>query len=463
MPKLIFDLLYDIINEFHNDRKTLLSCLLVNKFWCEITIPILWRNPWNNLTVSNEKFLLNLLIKHLSVESRNNLKNQGIRFSLNSYKKPLFNYISFCKHLDLCRIHGLVIRSEMFIIYDEILRLFINENNKFTHLYIPLDFNCPIHLFPGFKCCLSDIEFLSCSTSLDKSILSGLIGMCKYIRKLELRISKKDNNHRFIRLIELNRPFNVSLSTSYKSGMHDEEFNEALELSLIKYARRIQSFSLTKSPNTADFLSHLFNLTSLRLNGDYGEEWNCLKHLSLPFLQTLKIGGFIQAKFLANIITSTKGYLNKINIDIDHHSDINNQRIIQAIYRNCPNLKRLKLEIKNNNISELEPLLRSCKYLNKLHILKRNNAITNWNNYFKVLSKSSPTNLSKFKFDCRDIDEFQLDSLELFFDNWKVRQPMILQFNSYINLNIQYKDFMHLIDKYKKKGNIKYFVIKSAI
>ncbi|PKC09081.1 hypothetical protein RhiirA5_416121 [Rhizophagus irregularis] len=432
MPKLIFDLLYDIINEFHNDRKTLLSCLLVNKFWCEITVPILWRNPWNNLTVSNEKFLLNLLIKHLSVESRNNLKNQGIRFSLNSYKKPLFNYISFCKHLDLCRIHGLVIRSEMFIIYDEILRLFINENNKFTYLYIPLDFNRPIHLFPGFK-------------------------------KLELRISKKDNNHRFIRLIELNRPFNVSLSTSYKSGMHDEEFNEALELSLIKYARRIQSFSLTKSPNTTDFLSHLFNLTSLRLNGNYGEEWNCLKHLSLPFLQTLKIGGFIQAKFLANIITSTKGYLNKINIDIDHHSDINNQRIIQAIYRNCPNLKRLKLEIKNNNISELEPLLRSCKYLNKLHILKRNNAITNWNNCFKVLSKSSPTNLSKFKFDCRDINEFQLDSLELFFDNWKVRQPMILQFNSYINLNIQYKDFMRLIDKYKKKGNIKYFVIKSAI
>ncbi|CAB5396360.1 unnamed protein product [Rhizophagus irregularis] len=262
--------------------------------------------------------------------------------------------------------------------------------------------------------------------------------MCKYIRKLELRISKKDNNHRFIRLIELNRPFNVSLSTSYKSGMHDEEFNEALELSLIKYARRIQSFSLTKSPNTTDFLSHLFNLTSLRLNGNYGEEWNCLKHLSLPFLQTLKIGGFIQAKFLANIITSTKGYLNKINIDIDHHSDINNQRIIQAIYRNCPNLKRLKLEIKNNNISELEPLLR-------------------------ILSKSSPTNLSKFKFDCRDINEFQLDSLELFFDNWKVRQPMILQFNSYINLNIQYKDFMRLIDKYKKKGNIKYFVIKSAI
>ncbi|PKC67457.1 hypothetical protein RhiirA1_458409 [Rhizophagus irregularis] len=429
MPKLIFDLLYDIINEFHNDRKTLLSCLSVNKFWCEITVPILWRNPWNNLTVSNEKFLLNLLIKHLSDESRNNLKNQGIRFSLNSYKKPLFNYISFCKHLDLCRIHGLVIRSEMFIIYDEILRLFINENNKFTYLYIPLDFNRPIHLFPGFKFCLSDIEFLSCSTSLDKSILSGLIGMCKYIRKLELRI----------------------------------KFNEALELSLIKYARRIQSFSLTKSPNTTDFLSHLFNLTSLRLNGDYGEEWNCLKHLSLPFLQTLKIGGFIQAKYLANIIKSTKGYLNKINIDIDHHSDINNQRIIQAIYRNCPNLKRLKLEIKNNNISELEPLLRSCKYLNKLHILKRNNAITNWNNCLKVLSKSSPTNLSKFKFDCRDIDEFQLDSLELFFDNWKVRQPMILQFNFYINLNIKYKDFMRLIDKYKKKGNIKYFVIKSAI
>ncbi|PKY43470.1 hypothetical protein RhiirA4_457464 [Rhizophagus irregularis] len=95
--------------------------------------------------------------------------------------------------------------------------------------------------------------------------------MCKYIRELELHISKKDNNHRFIRLIELNRLFNISLSTtSYFSGMHDEEFIEALELSLIKYARTIQSFSLTsRPPNTTDFLSHLYNLTSLKLNGEF--------------------------------------------------------------------------------------------------------------------------------------------------------------------------------------------------
>ncbi|CAB5318565.1 unnamed protein product [Rhizophagus irregularis] len=96
--------------------------------------------------------------------------------------------------------------------------------------------------------------------------------MCKYIRELELHISKKDNNRGFIRLIELNRLFNISLSTtSYFSGMHVEEFIEALELSLIKYARTIQSFSLTSSrpPNTTDFLSHLFNLTSLKLNGEF--------------------------------------------------------------------------------------------------------------------------------------------------------------------------------------------------
>ncbi|GET54013.1 hypothetical protein GLOIN_2v1870015 [Rhizophagus irregularis DAOM 181602=DAOM 197198] len=38
-----------IHEEFKGDRNSLHSCLLVNKTWCEIIVPILWKNPWKYL------------------------------------------------------------------------------------------------------------------------------------------------------------------------------------------------------------------------------------------------------------------------------------------------------------------------------------------------------------------------------------------------------------------------------
>src|SRR6266542_6627305 len=103
MSKLNGDLLYLIFKELQNDRKVLLSCLTVNKIWCETIIPILWRNPWKFL--KEKKLLLNVIILYLSDESRNNLKRQGVDFLTNSYQRPLFDYISFCRHLNLNKLN----------------------------------------------------------------------------------------------------------------------------------------------------------------------------------------------------------------------------------------------------------------------------------------------------------------------------------------------------------------------
>src|SRR6266536_1420091 len=100
MSKLNRDVLYLILKELQDDKKSLHSCLLVDRTWCEIIIPMLWKNPWKFLAkilryrnVPLQKSLLKVIISHLSDESKNKLKNQGIDFSKNSYQKPLFNYI----------------------------------------------------------------------------------------------------------------------------------------------------------------------------------------------------------------------------------------------------------------------------------------------------------------------------------------------------------------------------------
>src|ERR1044071_7035995 len=102
---------------------------------------------------------------------------------------PLFDYISFCKYLELGMLGRKISDikniefSKLPIVANEILKLFINGNTKITHLYIsseylsyeyiPAEFN--YHLIPGAECCFSELKFLYCDiTSANRNILEGL-------------------------------------------------------------------------------------------------------------------------------------------------------------------------------------------------------------------------------------------------------------------------------------------------
>src|SRR6266536_3289067 len=133
MFRLNIDILYLIFfEELQDDKKTLYSCLLVNKTWSEIIIPILWKDPWKD---GNEKLLFNVIISYLSNESRNNLI-QGIDFLTNHpYQKPLFDYIIFCRHLNFIEIERIIdmyihLEEQRFSIKNDIINSFINEKTR---------------------------------------------------------------------------------------------------------------------------------------------------------------------------------------------------------------------------------------------------------------------------------------------------------------------------------------------
>ena len=44
------ELINEIIQYFRHDFPTLHSCILVNKLWCRLTIPILWEDPFSIIT-----------------------------------------------------------------------------------------------------------------------------------------------------------------------------------------------------------------------------------------------------------------------------------------------------------------------------------------------------------------------------------------------------------------------------
>ncbi|PKC64106.1 hypothetical protein RhiirA1_537273 [Rhizophagus irregularis] len=449
MSKLIRDIVCLILEELQDDEKTLCSCLSVNKTFSEITISILWKNPWKFLKEGNEKekSLLNIIISHLSDESKNNL-NQKCSLKI-SYQRPLFNYVNFCKHLNLNVIQSIINnvfdKSEVMIVRDEILNLFINGNTRFTHLYIPYKFDYPLHLISGANHSLSDIEYLSCNTKMYDDILSGLTGICKSIKELELIIKAKYSNHGIVKLIDNQKKLlKFRLLDNYRQ-YRDESFREALENSLIKHADTIQYFKITKQPTTK-ILSSFINLRILELYNNNHGACNCLEDISLPSLQILRVK-HVPIKFLISLIENTSGHLVEISIfSYIDNNEINNKRIIQVIYQNSPKLKYLRLMLRSSNILELENLLVSCQNLNGLFIMSITADMFDWNKLFEILTSSSPISLSKFKFYNHSI--FNLESLKLFFDNWKGRNPMSLQLNQMI-------DEVELIEKYKAERIIK--------
>ncbi|GBB85215.1 hypothetical protein RclHR1_11780007 [Rhizophagus clarus] len=462
MSKLNGDVLYLIIRELQNDEIALRTCLLVNKTWSEIVIPILWKNPWKYLKDGNESLLLKVIISHLSEKSKKNLSTR-FKYLLNSYERPLFDYISFCKYLNIQEIERIINtvdkKSRIKIIKDEIYDLFINENTRFTHLYIPYQFDRPLHLIPGFDKCFSEISFLSCNANISDDVIPGLTEIFKSIRKLELFIGANSNKYEIIRFIRTSKNLmSVRILNEFYS---ERTYCKVLEQTLIIHADNILYFKMTKQLTT-DFLSSFVNLKVLVLDDRCRHmNWNVLRDLSLPSLQILKASG-IQLGILANLIKNAGGNLIEIKINKFYPSDGDMIMIIRTIYQNCPNLKYLKLPIEYISFLHLENLLTNCVNLIGLFFIINNNSYLieyyDWDSLFRILAKYSPINLFKFKFYIYKAPE--LKSLKLFLDNWKGRHPMLLHITHYgENSNRDtIKSYSVLIEKSKSEGIIKKYV-----
>ncbi|GBB87260.1 hypothetical protein RclHR1_01370019 [Rhizophagus clarus] len=475
MFKLDGDVLYLIIKEFQNDRRMLNSCLKVNKTWCETTIPILWKDPWK-YHLEEKSSLCRVILSHLSDEAKVNLKNYGFDFLKNIYKRPLIDYINCCRNLNLNALM-LIINTDDYIspfskynreiLEKEIIKLFINKNTKFTHLYLPSRFN---HQIPGAELCFSELEFINISTFTHDNVLVSLQELFKPVRKLELVIEKDNNNYGIIKLIENSKKL-ISINfitkniAGYSTEDYDKAFRNALENSIIKHGRTMQYFKIDKPP-VMNILSNFINLKVLKISGSEGYFWGCLKNISLPYLRILKAES-IPIKYLAILIDNTGGCLSEIVIDGVNHNECDNKIIIQSIYKKCPKLRYLKIQLRNENISDFEKILINCKYLDGLHCVINNDFfhddgssdVFNWDYLFEVFYKSSPFNFYKIKLIFTN--PFELESLKSFLEGWKGRPPLLLhtiQTSSWgYNIDLG-KEYLELIKKYKSKGIVKRYI-----
>ncbi|CAB5192158.1 unnamed protein product [Rhizophagus irregularis] len=93
------ELTNEIIQHFRNDFSTLYSCILVNRLWCRLAVPLLWEDPFSKHDPKNCHFI-EIYLSKSNEDDKAKFNEYGIKYDLLRSNNTLFNYPSFIKYLN---------------------------------------------------------------------------------------------------------------------------------------------------------------------------------------------------------------------------------------------------------------------------------------------------------------------------------------------------------------------------
>src|SRR5438045_1954374 len=96
------ELFNEIIQYFRNDFSTLHSCILVNRLWCRLAIPLSWEDPFSMKLPINYHFI-EIYLHNFNESGETKLNEYGINNSVFP-SNTLFNYPCFIKCLTIKEI-----------------------------------------------------------------------------------------------------------------------------------------------------------------------------------------------------------------------------------------------------------------------------------------------------------------------------------------------------------------------
>jgi hypothetical protein len=432
MPKLNDDVLFLLFEELQNDPKSLFSCMLVNRLWCGTVIPILWKNPWcyeDDINYHNESSLYYIITHYLPDDIKEFLTKQGIQLPPVSYKKLLFDYLSFCRSMNVNVINDIIdvgssSAYNLFLLQQEVYSLFMRKCPELKYLDIR-SIEHQIFYFPGAKTRLDSLCELRCDTSIDPSYFYGLARFCNNIERLIIFNTVFKVNHGIIKLIEFQKNLKYF---EWKDDFEyfDEEFEDIYEETFLALAKKADTLThfITNFQEECEItfppkiLSDFHSLQILKLNFhpifDYSYDEQ-LKKSDYSNLEIFQLDDFTLISTVSCMIKNSGGRLRKIlinNYDIgEENFDEESLILINAIYENCPLLENLSIAFPSSDehFVKFEKLLKFCQKLKVLVLSISNiNKILNSHNphekmsesrekLLKALTRSAPSNLREIR------------------------------------------------------------------
>jgi hypothetical protein len=365
------ELTNEIIQYFQNDLSTLYSCILVNRTWCRLAIPLLWEDPFSSEFPKNYHFI-EIYLDKLNDDD----KIKIIEYGVNDYVFPsntlLFNYPNFIKCLNTQKIvlsieawikyattSKVIYYSEITglvcLIYSSLIKIFIeNEANLHTFeveaIYITGNLSNDylksvfqlILQNPNFICNVKNLTINSYElNSILLSFLKFIYSKCNYVSSLFIHysdiysedFSKIINSQRNLKKIYFKYDFypleslkNSNYSNTLKTLIFDSinlkslevNFNEVFEqLKVLESIHILCCVNLNSVAQQIINLTRPFKLKSLLMNDETMLQIEPLKLLLQKagnYLENIEFQTSMNYKLELKLFELIKIYCNKIKI-----------------------------------------------------------------------------------------------------------------------------------------------------
>ncbi|EXX57102.1 uncharacterized protein OCT59_000497 [Rhizophagus irregularis] len=406
-----------IIQYFRNDFSTLHSCILVNRLWCRMTIPLLWENPFLLKEPKNHYYIGVYLYNLSDDDIKKKLKEYGIN---NDDSFPLFNYSSFIQYLDTYEIINSI---ENWVSDDEKFPLFAVYIKSLGD-FIRYIFKLLIKIFNENEANLHTLDITYYKSSYDDTIFSELISNSNFIYNIRnfyfkfytINIFSVDdtlnNNNlvnRFLKLLSSNCD---SISSLYFLSTHNSHLIIEKDLChLIDSQQDLKKISLSfnnlsiynsillsKIPNCTDIIFSMVDFKNLVVSNEIIEQLNVLESIHIIYCRSLNSNFFQQIINLTEpfklkslfideapltkqqllLLQKSGNYLENFGFELNDVSSLltQEQELFELLIKNCSNIKFLKFYgFKDQNIYKIFQLVKKIELnLNYLTIDTDSNA-----------------------------------------------------------------------------------------
>ncbi|GBB87665.1 hypothetical protein RclHR1_14130006 [Rhizophagus clarus] len=508
------ELTNEIIENFRYDYKTLHSCILVNRLWCCLAIPLLWEDPFSIPTESYN--FIEIYLRNLSEDDKMKLNKYGNNNLIPS--NTLFNYPSFIKCLNTWKLSY---STDKWI--SAVRPLTVEQPAKFSTQNINLSSSHPnldslkfifwllfkVFINNGVNLRTFEIEITETLDATDHEYFNSVFDLIlknpnfiRNIKNLKLRFSETITNITpFLKFLYSNCKSITSLYFRFPRNNNDNDnlliekylsriINSQQNLKKIVFKRNnlfkglsLLSFKSSNFSNTLktivfnkiDFknliilrevFDHLNILESIHifycrsLNIDFVQQ---IINITKPFkLRSLLMDEILQIEPLQLLLQKSGDYLENVGFEPSLNNDLK-QQLFEIIKNYCTKIKFFDLRgFNNQNIyTVLDSIKNIAQNLNYLSIevlsyhYQQSNSIIELSSIILVnLGQILPFKLEYLNLalvvNLNDLEKFLKNSQNTFIKKLLIRNDVIVE-----NVNI-----LPFIKEYiMKKKKVKYLAI----
>ncbi|GBC03327.1 hypothetical protein RclHR1_05070011 [Rhizophagus clarus] len=472
---------------------------MVNRLWCETVIPILWRTPWrNDNNYRNKNSLYSIITSYLSNDIKEFLAKKGIQTSGQS---PAFDYLSFCKSIDVKIINEIISigsssKYNRFLLQEEIYSFLIKKCPEIKYLNIRGTYE--LVYLPEAEVRLESLCELTCDTSIDPKYFYRISHICQQIQNIIIINNNYKVNYGTIKLIEFQKnlryfewvddldrdDFDVNYYMSYDMENPYTYFFDILK----KHASTLNHIEISLDGSLYNYYDYYNN------HNNYNDfDHTCLQYILLElhnlkeivinfpifsndYYFNIELESMVDYRNLESFVIDTidiyhvtciiknSFYLKELWIDEYTSENLVDDSLdfIQTIYENCPLIEHLSIPtfpLLGSHFIEFEKLLKKCQNMSALHFIYafyKEGKDLDYGEYLSDVLVEASMNLREIGFSYHM--RFSLEDLETFLEKWKGRPAISIYLcRSFIyEKDESYKD---LISKYKTEGVIKYISI----